>query len=185
MHIVCLITLLCFDWSLSHVDTSRISWIVNLWAFPDSCLTADPREDVIGKSAELSYANVQREWRCRKHKMEKNSRKSWTEFESSPRTMQLREDVRRTFWEIFVDGRTFDHDAWFKLGNVQSMQWRYLRIRKWREKSGSASKNCLEEDKSWILKWRSVWWNEWCSSCYTPTGSVLTLSRITNGCLKA
>ena len=72
MHFVCLFALLCFDWSLSYVDTSRISWIVNLWAFPDSCLTAGPREDVIGKSAELSYANVQREWRCRKHKMERS-----------------------------------------------------------------------------------------------------------------
>ena len=67
-------------------------------------------QDVIGKLAELRCANVESEWRRRKHKMEKASR-SWTGVEN--RTMQLREYALREFWEIFVDDRPFGADARF------------------------------------------------------------------------
>ena len=52
-------------------------------------------EDVIGSLAELSSADFQREWRRRKDKMEKASRRPWTEFEKSPRTVQFRENAPR------------------------------------------------------------------------------------------
>ena len=49
--------------------------------------------DVIETPAELKSADFGREWRRRKHKMEKTSRRPWTEFEDNPRTVQLRESV--------------------------------------------------------------------------------------------
>ena len=75
--------------------------------------------DVIGQPAELSCANVECEWRRRKHKMEKASRRPWTEFECSPRSIQLREYALREFWGIFVDDKPFCRDACFKHANVQ------------------------------------------------------------------
>ena len=48
-------------------------------------------EDVIGKPAELQCLKIEREWKRRKHKMEKASRGPWTENENSPGTTQLRE----------------------------------------------------------------------------------------------
>ena len=77
-------------------------------------------EDVIGTPAELNSASVGRVWERRKHKMEKSSRRSWTEVENSPRTMQLREYALREFWEIFVDDRPFCRDACFRYANVQA-----------------------------------------------------------------
>ena len=76
-------------------------------------------EDVIGKPFELSCANVGRWWRRRKHKMEKASRRSWTDYVNSPRTKELREYALREFWEIFVDDGPFFCDACFKHANVQ------------------------------------------------------------------
>ena len=64
-------------------------------------------EDVSGKLAELSCANVERGCRRRKHK-------------NGPKTMQLREYALREFLEIFVDDRPFCRDAFFKHANVQS-----------------------------------------------------------------
>ena len=46
-------------------------------------------------------------------KMEKASRRPWTENEDSPRTMQLRDYTLRECWEIFVDERPFGADAFF------------------------------------------------------------------------
>ena len=54
-------------------------------------------KDTIRKPAELRCANVEREWKRRKHKMEKASRRSWTENENSTRTMNLREYALREF----------------------------------------------------------------------------------------
>ena len=51
--------------------------------------------------------------------MEKASRRSWTECENSPRTIELIEYVLREFWEIFVDGRPSCRDACFKHAKVQ------------------------------------------------------------------
>ena len=45
-------------------------------------------EDVVETLAELSGADFEREWRRRKHKMEKASRRRWTEVENSPKTVQ-------------------------------------------------------------------------------------------------
>ena len=70
-------------------------------------------EDVIGKPAELNRANVEREWRRRKHKMEKASRRSWKEDE-------LRECALSKFGKIFVDDRQFWRDACFMHANVQN-----------------------------------------------------------------
>ena len=50
-------------------------------------------EDVIGKPADLSCVMVER--KHRKNKMERASRRSWTEKENTPRTMQLREYTLR------------------------------------------------------------------------------------------
>ena len=54
-------------------------------------------EDVIGKPADLSCAKVEREWKRRKHKMEKASKSPRTENADSPRTKQSREYVLREF----------------------------------------------------------------------------------------
>ena len=77
-------------------------------------------EDVSGKLTDQSCANVEREWKRRKHKMGKASRKSWTENENSTRTLHLREYTLREFWEVFVDGRPFGAGAFFRYVNVQS-----------------------------------------------------------------
>ena len=69
-------------------------------------------EDVIGKPTDLSCANVECEGKRRKRKMEKASRRSWTENENSPKAMQLR-DTLREFWKIFMDG-PFGADAFFR-----------------------------------------------------------------------
>ena len=75
-------------------------------------------EDVVGKPADLSCAKVEREWKRRKNKMERASRRrSWTENENSPRT---RECTPREFWEIFVDDRPFGANACFRHVGVQS-----------------------------------------------------------------
>ena len=68
-------------------------------------------EDVICMFADLSCAEIEHEWKRRKHKMEKASRRSWTENENSPRTMQLREYTLKEFWEIFVETRPFGADT--------------------------------------------------------------------------
>ena len=60
-------------------------------------------EDVTGKPAEFDSADIGREWRGKKDKMERATRGRWTEFECSLRTLQLREYALREFWEIFVD----------------------------------------------------------------------------------
>ena len=54
-------------------------------------------EDVIETPAGLNGADFEREWRRRKHKMEKASRRPWTEFENSPITVQLRKYALREF----------------------------------------------------------------------------------------
>ena len=77
-------------------------------------------EDVIGKPAELQCAEIEREWKRRKHKMEKASRGPWTENEGSPRALQLREYTLRECWEIFVDDRPIGADAMFRHVDVQS-----------------------------------------------------------------
>ena len=51
-------------------------------------------EDVIGEPAELQCVKIEREWKRRKRRMEKASRRSWTENENSTRTMQLRENTQ-------------------------------------------------------------------------------------------
>ena len=76
--------------------------------------------DVIGKLVELQCSKIEREWKRRKHKMEKASRRTWAEHEYSPRAMQLRENTLNEFWEIFVDDRPFQADAMFRQINVQS-----------------------------------------------------------------
>ena len=77
-------------------------------------------EDVLGKAADLSCAKIEREWKRRKHKMEKASRSPWTENAISPRTKQSREYVLREFWESFLDERPFNADTFFSHVNVQS-----------------------------------------------------------------
>ena len=77
-------------------------------------------KDVIGKLAVLSSADFDREWERKKHKMEKASRRPWTEYENSARTMQLRENALGEFWEIFVDDRRFYRNTCFKHATVQS-----------------------------------------------------------------
>ena len=77
-------------------------------------------EDVIEISAEPNSTDFVREWRGRKNKLERASRKLWTEFEYSPRMVQLREYALMEFWEIFVDDRPFCRDACSKHANVQS-----------------------------------------------------------------
>ena len=64
-------------------------------------------EDVIEKPAELKCAKIEREWKRRKHKMEKVSRWSWRANESSPKGVQLREYTLKEFWDIFVDDGPF------------------------------------------------------------------------------
>ena len=93
----------------------------------DRGLSADPREapreggsgkmfwelspqDVIGKPAELQCAKIEREWKRRKHLMEKASRRPWTENDNSPGTIRLREHTERPFGA----------DALFRHVNVQS-----------------------------------------------------------------
>ena len=77
-------------------------------------------EDVIGKLAELQCAEIEREWKHRKHKMEKVSRWPWTATGSSQTAVQLREYTLREFWDIFVDDRPFGAKALFRHVNVQS-----------------------------------------------------------------
>ena len=83
-------------------------------------------DDVIRKPAELRSANVEREWKRRKHKMEKTSRRSRTECENSPRTIELREYALKEFWEIFVDDRPFCRNAtqMFNLRPFSPVRWR-------------------------------------------------------------
>ena len=76
-------------------------------------------EDVVGKPTDLSSAKVEREWKRRKHKMEKASRGSWTENENTPRAVQLRQYTLKEFWEIFVDDGPSGADAFFRHVNVQ------------------------------------------------------------------
>ena len=64
--------------------------------------------------------NYERVWRSTRNIMERASRRPRTEFEYSPRTMQLREYALREFWEIFVDDRPFCLDACFRHANVRS-----------------------------------------------------------------
>ena len=47
-------------------------------------------EDVIGKPADPSRANVEREWKRRKNKMEKASSGSWPKNENTSRAVQQR-----------------------------------------------------------------------------------------------
>ena len=68
------------------------------------------RGDVIGKPVELQCPKI----------VEKASRRAWTEYEHSPRAMQMREYTLKEFWEIFVDDRPFGADAIFRQVNVQS-----------------------------------------------------------------
>ena len=70
-------------------------------------------EDVLETPAELNGADCEREWRRRKHNMEKASRRPWTEFENSPRTVQ-REDTLREFWEFSVDDKPFPSQRVFR-----------------------------------------------------------------------
>ena len=77
-------------------------------------------EDAIEISAEPKSTDFVREWRGRKNKLERASRKPWTEFEYSPRMVKSREDALREFWEIFVDDRPLCRDACSKHANVQS-----------------------------------------------------------------
>ena len=77
-------------------------------------------EDAIEISALPNSTDFVREWRGRKNKLERTSRKPWTEFEYSPRMVQLREHALREFWEMFVDDRQFCRDAWSKHAKVQS-----------------------------------------------------------------
>ena len=88
-------------------------------------------EDVIGELTDLSCANAEREWKRRKHKMEKASRWSWTEHENSTRTMHLREYTLREFWEIFVDDGPFGADAFFRHVNVQNKPYSPMHGRQW------------------------------------------------------
>ena len=46
--------------------------------------------------------------------MEKASKKSWTEYENSPRTMQLKKCTLKDFCEIFVGDGHFGADALFR-----------------------------------------------------------------------
>ena len=64
-------------------------------------------EDVDGKTYGSLLRHCQREWKRRKHKMEKSLRRSWMENENSTRTMYLREYTLSEFWEIFVDDGSF------------------------------------------------------------------------------
>ena len=52
-------------------------------------------ENAIGELADLSCAKVEREWKRRKHKMEKASKEPWNEDENTPRAAQLREYTER------------------------------------------------------------------------------------------
>ena len=76
-------------------------------------------EDVIGVLAELTGADYGRECRDKKDKMEKATGGTWTDFEWSPRLLQLRECAKRGFWENFVDDRPFRRDSCIKHSNVQ------------------------------------------------------------------
>ena len=67
-------------------------------------------EDVTSKPTRLCCANVEREWKRRRHKVEKASRRSWTKNDNSTRTRHLREYTLREFWEIFVDDGPFGAD---------------------------------------------------------------------------
>ena len=80
-------------------------------------------EDVIGKPAELQCAKIERGWKRTKHKMEKVSKRAWTENIYSPGSMQLREYTLREFWEIFVDDRPFGAEAMFRHVNVKHKQY--------------------------------------------------------------
>ena len=54
-------------------------------------------EDAVEISAEPNSTDFVREWRDRKNKLERASRKPWTEFEYSPRMVKSREDALREF----------------------------------------------------------------------------------------
>ena len=54
-------------------------------------------EDVIGVPAELASAGYECEWRVNKEKMEEVTGGAWTEFEWSPRPLQLRECAQGKF----------------------------------------------------------------------------------------
>ena len=77
-------------------------------------------EDVMEILAELNSADLGREWRSRKAKMERASGRPWTGFKCSQRTIQKRGYARREFWDFFVDDRPFCRDACFRHANVQS-----------------------------------------------------------------
>ena len=70
---------------------------------------------VFGKPAELNCVQIEREWKRRKDKMEKASRRSWAANENSPRAMQLRENDNFSFLSIFFFFRTlfFEHSSLF------------------------------------------------------------------------
>ena len=77
-------------------------------------------EDVIGVPAELTCAGYECEWRVKKDIMEKTTGGTWTEFEWSPRPLQLREYALMESWDVFVDDKPFCRDACFKHANGQS-----------------------------------------------------------------
>ena len=77
-------------------------------------------EDVIGTDAESYSTDCVREWRSLKNIMDKASLKPWTEFQFSPRTLQLRDYALRELWRIFVDDRPFCRNACFRHANVQT-----------------------------------------------------------------
>ena len=53
--------------------------------------------EVIGKLVVSQCTKIEREWKRRKHKIEKASRRSWAEHEHNPREMQLREHTLKEF----------------------------------------------------------------------------------------
>ena len=77
-------------------------------------------EHVFGKPADLNCAKVRAEWKRRKNKMEKASKRSWTASENKPTAVRLREYTSKEFWETFVDDGLSGADALFKHVNVQS-----------------------------------------------------------------
>ena len=79
--------------------------------------------DVIGKPVQLQCPQIEREWKRRKHKIEKASRRTWVEYEQSPSTMHLREYTLKEILEIFVDDRPFGAVAIFRQVNVQSCKF--------------------------------------------------------------
>ena len=76
--------------------------------------------DVIGKPVKLQCPEIVNAWKRRKHKMEKTSRRAWTEYEHRPGAMQLREFSVKGFWDIFVDDRLSGADAIYRQVDIQS-----------------------------------------------------------------